>query len=115
MTILEMSTFSHHFLLLTITILSLLGNDLYHPNACFYLYPLTSDCLRTGDAGEGVFSELFFGGDIYSNGEIFRLSVNDDKTTIRLGDKFLSVTLGPDNAKYLPEGCRQHNAWSKCP
>ncbi|KUL87860.1 hypothetical protein ZTR_03198 [Talaromyces verruculosus] len=89
------------------------GIDLYHPNASFCLYPLTGDCLWTGDAGEFQ-SELFFGGDIYSNGQIFRLSVNDGKTRIQSGDMFLSVTLGPDMAEYLPEGCRQHNAWSKC-
>lgn len=90
------------------------GVDLYHPNAHFCLYPLNGDCLWTGDAGE-FNDELFFGGDIYSNGQIFRLSVNDDgKTRIRSGDKFLSITMAPDKAEYLPEECRQHNAWSKC-
>ncbi|EEA21246.1 hypothetical protein TMatcc_009348 [Talaromyces marneffei ATCC 18224] len=90
------------------------GVDLYHPNAYFCLYPLTGDCLWTGDAGDFK-SELFFGGDIYSNGQTFRLSMNDGKTRIQSGDRFLTVTLRPDTTEYLPEACRQHNAWSKCP
>lgn len=90
------------------------GVDLYHPDAWFCLYPLTGDCLWTGNAGNFE-SELFFGGEIYSDGLYFRLSMHEGQTRIRSGDEFLSITLGPNMAEHLPEGCRQHNAWSKCP
>jgi hypothetical protein len=39
--------------------------DIYHPDAWLCLYPLTGDCLWTGDLRTGHYefeSEIFFGG-----------------------------------------------------
>ena len=91
------------------------GIDLYHPEKWFALYPITGDCLWSGDASNFE-SKLVFGGNPYSIGMPFQLTNNDGKTRIRSYDgRFLTVMIEPEVAEYLKEECRQHNALSRCP
>ncbi|KAJ5481630.1 hypothetical protein N7475_000442 [Penicillium sp. IBT 31633x] len=90
------------------------GVDLYHPEKWFSLYPVTGDCLWTGDAGE-FNSKLFFGGNAYSDGICFQLSEHDGKTRIRSYDgKYLVVMMEADVAAYLDEKCKQHTKFDRC-
>ncbi|OQE81454.1 hypothetical protein PENNAL_c0041G07014 [Penicillium nalgiovense] len=86
------------------------GVDLYHPDKWFSLYPITGDCLWSGDAGEFE-SKLYFGGNPYSVGMCFQLSEHDGKTRIRSDNgKYLVVMIEPSVAAYLDEGCKQHTS-----
>ncbi|CAG7938698.1 unnamed protein product [Penicillium nalgiovense] len=90
------------------------GVDLYHPDKWFSLYPITGDCLWSGDAGEFE-SKLYFGGNPYSVGMCFQLSEHDGKTRIRSDNgKYLVVMIEPSVAAYLDEGCKQHTRFDRC-
>lgn len=90
------------------------GIDLYHPDKYFCLYPITGDCLWTGDAGEFQ-GTLFFGGNPYSIGMGFQLFRHEGKTRIRSYDgKYLTVMMDAEVAAYLDEGCKEHTRLSRC-
>lgn len=90
------------------------GVDLYHPDAWFSLYPISAGYPWMNDADEFE-SQLVFCGQPYSYGIRFRLSELDGKTQIRLSDeRYLGVTMNAEMAEYLPEECREHNAFGRC-
>lgn len=90
------------------------GIDLYHPDKYFSLYPITGDCLWTGDAGEFQ-GTLFFGGNPYSVGMGFQLSKHGGKTRIRSYDgKYLTVMMDAEVAACLDEGCKEHTRSNRC-
>jgi hypothetical protein len=88
--------------------------DLYHPDKQFALYPVTSDGLWYGDAGN-FNGKLVFGGNPYSAGIPFQLSVHEGRTRIRANDgMYLTVVMDDDLVPYLKEECRQHSRVSVC-
>lgn len=90
------------------------GIDLYHPNKQFALYPVTRDGPWYGDAGN-FNSKLIFGGNPYSAGLPFQLSVHEGRTRIRANDgMYLTVLIQDDLVRYLKEECRQHSRVSSC-
>ncbi|RHZ48887.1 uncharacterized protein CDV56_105217 [Aspergillus thermomutatus] len=90
------------------------GIDLYHPDKQFALYPVTRDDLWLGDAGN-FNGKLIFGGNPYSAGIPFQLSVHEGRTRIRANDgMYLTVFMEDDLVPYLKEECRQHSRVSSC-
>ncbi|PKX88744.1 uncharacterized protein P174DRAFT_446248 [Aspergillus novofumigatus IBT 16806] len=90
------------------------GIDLYHPDKQFALYPVTSDGLWYGDASN-FNGKLIFGGNPYSAGIPFQLSVHEGRTQIRASDgMYLTVVMEDDLLPYLKEECRQHSRVSSC-
>ncbi|KAF7164133.1 hypothetical protein CNMCM5623_008823 [Aspergillus felis] len=90
------------------------GIDLYHPDKQFALYPVTSDCLWYGDASNFK-GKLIFGGNPYSAGMPFQLSVHEGRTRIRANDgMYLTVLMEDDLVQHLKEKCRQHSRVSSC-
>ncbi|KAF4186333.1 hypothetical protein CNMCM7927_005567 [Aspergillus lentulus] len=90
------------------------GIDLYHPDKQFALYPVTSDGLWYGDASN-FNGKLIFGGNPYSAGIPFQLSVHEGRARIRANDgMYLTVVMEDDLVPYLKEECRQHSRVSSC-
>jgi hypothetical protein len=90
------------------------GIDLYHPDKQFALYPVTRDGLWYGDA-DNFNGKLIFGGNPYSAGIPFQLSVHEGRPRIRTNDgMYLTVLMEDDLVPYLKEECRQHSRANSC-
>lgn len=89
------------------------GIDLYQPDQLFLLYPIGN--LWLGDANHPPDDTLIFGGNPYSDGLPFKISVHEGKTRIVSDDgMFLTAMIPADLVEYVKEECRQHTASTRC-